>query len=148
MTQLSNVPMQPKPTDAVERPLTLVERIQPILDDLMMECFKHGFHQKEMTEAEFIDYSRKNCVPLKREIIGILKQHSDWVSADERLPTENDGRVSWGVNAYKKYILVNIVSRGIAMTCRFNLTDKCFETADKVTHWQPMPKLPSEVQDD
>ena len=56
---------------------TLVERIQPILDDLMMECFKHGFHQKEMTEAEFIDYSRKNCVPLKREIIGILKQQSE-----------------------------------------------------------------------
>ena len=85
MTQLSNVPMQPKP-DAVERSMTLIERIQPILDDLMMECFKHGFHQKEMTEAEFIDYSRKNCVPLKREIIGILKQHSDWVSADEELP--------------------------------------------------------------
>ena len=59
---------------AVER-LTLVEKIQPILDDLMMECFKHGFHQSEMTEAEFIDYSRKNCVPLRREIIGILKQH-------------------------------------------------------------------------
>ena len=56
---------------------TLVERIQPILDDLMMECFKHGFHQKEMTEAEFIDYSRKNCVPLKHEIIGILKQQSE-----------------------------------------------------------------------
>ena len=74
MTQLSNVPMQPNPS-AVERPQTLIERIQPILDDLMMECFKHGFHQKEMTEAEFIDYSRKNCVPLKREIIGILKQH-------------------------------------------------------------------------
>ena len=77
MTQLSNVPMQPNP-NAVERPLTLVERIQPILDDLMMECFKHGFHQKEMTEAEFIDYSRKNCVPLKREIIGILEQHQSW----------------------------------------------------------------------
>ena len=75
MTQLSNVLMQPNPTDAVERPLTLVERIQPILDDLMMECFKHGFHQSEMTEAEFIDYSRKNCVPPKREIISILEQH-------------------------------------------------------------------------
>ena len=61
--------------DATERPMTLVEKIQPILDDLMMECFKHGFHQSEMTEAEFIDYSRKNCVPLRREIIGILKQH-------------------------------------------------------------------------
>ena len=74
MTQLSNVPMQPNPS-AVERPLTLIEKIQPILDDLMMECFKHGFHQSEMTEAEFIDYSRKNCVPLKLEIIGILRQH-------------------------------------------------------------------------
>ena len=85
MTQLSNVPMQPNPS-AVERPLTLVERIQPILDDLMMECFKHGFHQKEMTEAEFIDYSRKNCVPPKREIIGILKQHQSWrkIPSDEK----------------------------------------------------------------
>ena len=85
MTQLSNVPMQPNPS-AVERPLTLIERIQPILDDLMMECFKHGFHQKEMTEAEFIDYSRKNCVPPKREIIGILKQHQSWrkIPSDEK----------------------------------------------------------------
>ena len=77
--------------------------------------------------------------------IQVVKRHSDWISVDERLPTENDGRVSWGVNAYKKYILVNIVSRGIVMTCRFNLTDKCFETADKVTHWMPLPKPPSEV---
>ena len=74
----SDTQLQDGQTDAViERPQTLIERMQPILDDLMMECFKHGFHQKEMTEAEFIDYSRKNCVPLKREIIGILKQQSE-----------------------------------------------------------------------
>ena len=66
---------QPMTDAVIERPQTLVERIQPILDDLMMECFKHGFHQSEMTEAEFVDYSRKNCVPPKREIISILKQH-------------------------------------------------------------------------
>ena len=75
---------QPPKPDAVERSLTLVERIQPILDDLMMECFKHGFHQSEMTEAEFIDYSRKNCVPPKREIIGILEQHQSW----RKMPSE------------------------------------------------------------
>ena len=75
-----------QPTDADSERLTLVEKIQPILDDLMMECFKHGFHQSEMTEAEFIDYSRKNCVPLKREIIGILKQHD----AENRLEANND----------------------------------------------------------
>lgn len=70
--------LQDSQTDVVtEHSQTLINKIQPILDDLMMECFKHGFHQKEMTEAEFIDYSRKNCVPLKREIIGILRQHSE-----------------------------------------------------------------------
>ena len=28
MTQLLNVPMQPKPTDAVERPMTLIEKLR------------------------------------------------------------------------------------------------------------------------
>lgn len=129
MTQLiSNVLMQPKP-DAVER-LTLIEKLENFRDT------------QTYYEATFADAVIDSC-------IDIVEQHqaeSGWVSVDERLPTENDGRVSWGVNAYKKYILVNIVSRGIVMTCRFNLTDKCFETADKVTHWMPLPKPPSEVQ--
>lgn len=115
-------------TDAViERPMTLIEKL---------EQEKEYWH----------DDGENNIHRVIDDCIDIVKQHSDWVSVDERLPTENDGRVSWGVNAYKKYILVNIVSRGIAMTCRFNLTDKCFETADKVTHWMPLPKPPSEVQ--
>ena len=129
MTQLSNVPMQPNPS-AVER-LTLIEKLE---------------QRKQDFEAQFV--SDFWILEGLDKAIDIVKQHSEWVNVDERLPTENDGRVSWGVNAYKKYILVNIVSRGIAMTCRFNLTDKCFETADKVTHWMPMPNLPSEVQDD
>ena len=121
---ISNVLMQPKP-DATEH-LTLIEKL---------EREKEWWHDDEENNAHrIID-----------DCIDIVKQHSDWVSVDERLPTESDGRVSWGVNAYKKYILVNIVSRGIAMTCRFNLTDKCFGTADKVTHWMPIPQPPSEV---
>ena len=136
MTQLSNVPMQPKP-DAVERSLTLVERIQPILDNLMMECFKHGFHQSEMTEAEFIDYSRKNCVPPKREIIGILEQHqaeSVWVSVDERLPERE----------YCEY-LVWVGYPDIATYSKFGWE---LPSDAVVTHWMPLPKPPSEVQDD
>lgn len=133
MTQLiSNVLMQPKPTDAGERPLTLIEKLEQ--------------EYKELDRLSDYDPSLYDVASGFHKAIKIVKQHSEWVSVDERLPTENDGRVSWGVNAYKKYILVNIVSRGIAMTCRFNLTDKCFETADKVTHWMPLPKPPSEVQ--
>ena len=118
-----------QPMDAVE-PLTLIEKLE---------------REKEW----WYDDEENNAHRIIDDCIDIVKQHSEWVkNVVERLPTENDGRVSWGANAYKKYILVNIVSRGIAMTCRFNLTDKCFETADKVTHWMPMPNLPSEVQDD
>ncbi len=133
MTQLSNVPMQPNPSSV--EPLTLVERIQPILDDLMMECFKHGFHQKEMTEAEFIDYSRKNCVPPKREIIGILKQHqaeSGWVAyEDERKPKDKsrvlafDGRREF-IALYDKGFY--IVANGEYYGC--------------VTHWMELPLPP------
>ena len=119
-----------QPTGATEH-LTLIEKLE---------------QRKQDFEAQFV--SDFWILEGLDKAIDIVKQHSEWVNVDERLPTENDGRVSWGVNAYKKYILVNIVSRGIAMTCRFNLTDKCFETADKVTHWMPMPNLPSEVQDD
>ena len=130
MTQLSNVPMQPKP-DATER-LTLIEKLRN--------------RRKEWASNPHYWMDSNLISDVFNDVINIVKQHSEWVPASERLPTENDGRVSWGVNEYKKYILVNIVSRGIAMTCRFNLTDKCFETADKVTHWMPLPKPPSEVQ--
>ena len=121
-------------TDAVERPLTLVEKLR-------------NRRKEWASDPHYWMYS--NLIgDVFNDVVGIVKQHSEWISVDERLPIENDGRVSWGVNAYKKYILVNIVSRGIAMTCRFNLTDKCFETADKVTHWMPLPQPPSEAQDD
>ena len=129
-----------QPTDAVER-LTLIEKLEQKESEVSQ--------MMQADDAPFPYHYMAGKLNAFREIVNIVKQHqaeSGWVSVDERLPTENDGRVSWGVNAYKKYILVNIVSRGIAMTCRFNLTDKCFETADKVTHWMPLPKPPSEVQ--
>lgn len=141
MTQLiSNVLMQPK-LDAVER-LTLIEKLEQVIVEHNAEFNKII---KDATDHQKIAHTAVLVGLLSA--IKVAKQRSEWISVDEQLPTENDGRVSWGVNAYKKYILVNIVSRGIAMTCRFNLTDKCFETADKVTHWMPLPKPPSEVQD-
>ena len=142
MTQIiSSVPMQPN-QNAVERPMTLIEKLERVIIEHNAEFNKFI---DEATDHQKIAHTAVLAGLLSA--IKVAKQHSDWISVDERLPTENDGRVSWGVNAYKKYILVNIVSRGIAMTCRFNLTDKCFETADKVTHWQPMPQPPSEVQE-
>ena len=149
MTQLSNVPMQPNPTDAVERPLTLVERIQPILDDLMMECFKHGLHQKEMTEAEFIDYSRKNCVPLKREIIGILKQHSEWVGVDERLPPDNMMVLAYcRIRKVTGYAFVSNRQAWSFYHFTKNSENQALAMANDISKWMPIPQPPTEVQDD
>lgn len=119
---------------------TLIEKLEQEIESL-----ENSFEQFAIVNDEIAMVHTATIAGLKMAI-NIVKQHSEWISVDERLPTENDGRVSWGVNAYKKYILVNIVSRRVAMTCRFNLTDKCFETADKVTHWQPLPQPPIEVK--
>ena len=57
MTQLiSNVLMQPKPTDAVERPLTLVEKLEDFRDT------------QTYYEATFADAVIDSC-------IDIVKQH-------------------------------------------------------------------------
>ena len=145
MTQLSNVPMQPKP-DAAEH-LTLVEKIQPILDDLMMECFKHGFHQKEMTEAEFIDYSRKNCVPLKREIISILKQHSGWVRCDERLPPDNMMVLAYcHIRKATGYAFVSNQQAWSFYHFTKNSENQAWAMVNDISKWMPIPQPLSEVK--
>ena len=110
-----------------------------IIEKTLLE--RGNFKKKLQADGQYRlnDY----VVPDIKACIEVIER-SNWISVNERLPTENDGRVSWGVNAYKKYILVNIVSRGVG-TCRFNLTDKCFETADEVTHWQSLPSPPNEM---
>ena len=139
---------------------TLIEKIQPILDDLMMECFKHGFHQKEMTEAEFIDYSRKNCVPLKREIIGILKQHSDWIdiSVEPIKRTEFDSEVvlAIDVNGYTYNVTLANVSIGNKTKrewteCKAKWNGEFWEAieyvcqSEKLVAYRYIPQPPSEV---
>ena len=155
---------QPMTDAVIERPMTLIEKIQPTLDDLMMECFKHGFHQKEMTEAEFIDYSRKNCVPLKREIIGILKQHQSWrkMPSDEKpqdmqvynLLLKNDS------SEYPTLYSVGLFRQSASSHVWLSLVEaETYIDESKILAWQPMnmpsaeffeslEQPPSEVQDD
>ena len=64
MTQLSNVPMQPKPTDAVERPLTLVEKLERYHHNLYEKWYynhKHPYDEGAMDAVE--------------KAINIVKQH-------------------------------------------------------------------------
>lgn len=74
MTQLSNVPMQPNPS-AVERTLTLIEKLEEyhqLLYERWCDNHKHPYDEGAMDAVE--------------KAIEIVKQHSDWVSAEEELP--------------------------------------------------------------
>ena len=72
--------------------------------------------------------------------INIVKQHSDWVSVDERLPEHGgtypalaDGR--FGIAKfdpeYNAWLFKNF---------------EVYELMANVTHWMPIPQPPSEVQ--
>ncbi len=129
MTQLSNVLMQPNPTDATER-LTLIEKLE-----LEKECWH--------------DDGENNVHRIIDDCIDIVKQHqgeSGWISADERLP-DKDG----------KYLVYCVGNREITKDrkalsiMRFNQKTKggwfALSPLFKVVYWQPI-QPPSEVQDD
>ena len=80
MTQLiSNVLMQPKP-DAVERPLTLIEKLEQKIESL-----ENSFKQSPIVNDEIATVHASIVAGLKMAI-NIVKQHSDWVSVEEELP--------------------------------------------------------------
>ena len=71
MTQLSNVPMQPKP-DAVERPLTLVEKLRN--------------KRNEWASNPHYWMDSYLIIDVFNDVIQTVEAHSDWVRCDERLP--------------------------------------------------------------
>ena len=124
MTQLSNVPMQPNPS-AVERPLTLIEKLEK---ELARNCRLNNW-----------DLGFKTA-------INIVKQHSEWILADERLPDKN--------GKYLVYCVGNMEltkDREELSIMGFNQKTKggwfALSPLFKVVCWQPI-QPPSEVQDD
>lgn len=68
MTQLSNVLMQPNPTDAVER-LTLVEKLEQKESEVSQ--------MMQADDAPFPYHYMAGQLNAIREIVNIVKQHSD-----------------------------------------------------------------------
>lgn len=141
MTQLiSNVLMQPNPTDAVER-LTLVEKLEQKRDH-----HNHFLETCRNDRDKAYHSFGKKCY---QEAIDIVKQHSDWISVDERLPENNVFVLVWLKSGYSEvlqrseYEHPNEPSTFIweKLCCNGYFTDW------DITAWQPI-QPPSEVQDD
>lgn len=115
-----------QPTGATER-LTLIEKLEQ-----EKECWH--------------DDGENNVHRIIDDCIDIVKQHSDWISVDERLPNE-DG----------KYLVYCVGNRELTKDrkelsiMRFNQKTKggwfALSPLFKVIYWQPI-QPPIEVQDD
>ena len=139
MTQLiSNVLMQPKP-DAVERPMTLVEKLEQKRDH-----HNHFLETCRNDRDKAYHSFGKKCY---QEAINIVKQHqaeSGWVSVNERLPE----RVKLC------FILAKSDTRGLCYHLGVCIDDIWFDYLDRkiqdtAIFWQyaNIPQPPSEVQE-
>ena len=81
MTQLSNVLMQPNPTDAVERPLTLVEKLERVIIEHNAEFNKII---KDATDHQKVAHTAVLAGLLSA--IKVAKQHQSWrkMPSDEK----------------------------------------------------------------
>ena len=169
MNQLiSNVLMQPKP-DAVERPMTLIEKLKHEHDDRELTCqdlFEDGHFDDKKTELLI---QQTGVMAGLQIAIDMIKQHSDWISVDERLPHAEEMLTNhYEPKEFYEIILktgelliasyTHMKNDGINeilfMDCTIVLTDGHWELLDagfdgyqkdEVAYWKPI-QPPSEVQ--
>ena len=89
------------------------------------------------------------------EAINIVKEHSDWISLDERLPEDNCYVLVYccGGNIGKSFFTYNrkyLAKRDTFYSRKTHGKNSGYfaishDEGYKVTHWQPLPNPPSEV---
>ena len=104
------------------------------------------------------DNADLNCSGAVNEAINIVKEHSDWISLDERLPEDNCYVLVYccGGNIGKSFFTYNrkyLAKRDTFYSRKtYGKNSGYFAISHdegyKVTHWQPLLNPPSEVQDE
>lgn len=131
-----------QPTEAVERPLTLIEKLEQKESEVSQMILAD--------DAPFPYHYTAGKLNAFREIVNIVKQHSDWVSFEAELPKN------------LQRILVCFKEKGIisgtwfadsknpndGFFCSDNGLSDFYRLSDNTMDlWQPI-QPPSEVQDD
>ena len=131
----SNVLMQPR-ADAVER-LTLIEKLEQLSDEYFNQYTAYG------------DNADLKCSGAVDEAINIVKQHSEWISADERLPPDNMMVLAYcNIRKTTGYALVSQQQAWSFYHFTKNSENQALAMANDISKWMPIPQPPSEVQDD
>ena len=134
MTQLSNTPMQPNPS-AVERPLTLIEKLRN--------------RRKEWASNPHYWMDSNLIGDVFNDVIDIVKQHSEWISVDERLPPDNMMVLAYcNIRKTTGYAFVSSQQAWSFYHFTKNSENQALAMVNDISKWMPIPKPPSEVQDE
>lgn len=118
-----------QPTGATER-LTLIEKLEQ-----EKECWH--------------DDGENNVHRIIDDCIDIVKQHSDWISADERLPPDNMMVLVYcNIRKTTGYAFVTHQQAWSFYHFTKNSENQALAMVNDISTWMPIPKPPSEVQDD
>ena len=141
MTQLSNVPMQPKP-DAAERPMTLIEKLEQEVNRLLELKAQEKPHSLGYV---FLGHHIAATV----NAINIVKQHSEWISVDDRLPPDNMMVLAYcNIRKTTGYAVVSQQQAWSFYHFTKNSENQALAMANDISKWMPLPQPPIEVQDD
>ena len=81
--------------------------------------------------------------------INIVKQHSDWISVDERLPPDNMMVLVYcRIRKTTGYAFVSSQQAWSFYHFTKNSENQAMAMVNDISKWMPIPQPPSEVQDD
>ena len=125
-------PCQPK---IVENKMTLIEKLEQVIVEHNAEFNKII---KDATDHQKIAHTAVLAGLLSA--IKVAKQHSNWISVDERLPEDEQEVLTYVADVtFGAYITVSYYNGNGRIKYWNNIY-----LNETVTHWQPLPKIPNQ----
>ena len=136
MTMTDAEPQRP------ERKLTLVEKLEQEVKRLLELKAQEKPHSLGYV---FLGHHIAATV----NAIDIVKQHSDWISVDERLPPDNMMVLAYcHIRKATGYAFVSNQQAWSFYHFTKNSENQALAMANDISKWMPIPQPPSEVQGD
>ena len=120
---------------------TLIEKLEQEIESL-----ENSFEQFAIVDNEIAMVHTATIAGLKMAI-NIVRQHSDWISVDERLPPDNMMVLVYcRIRKTTGYAFVSSQQAWSFYHFTKNSENQAMAMVNDISKWMPIPQPPSEVQ--